>query len=384
MRFELATAARIVFGPGTSREAAAAINGMGNRVLLVTGSSPSRHLPLAADLTGAGLAVTRFEVPEEPSVALVRRGTEVAVKEACDTVVALGGGSAIDAGKAVAALLTNGGDVAEYLEVIGPGLPIRNPPAPFVAIPSTAGTGSEVTRNAVLASPERRVKVSMRSPLMLPRLAIVDPELTYGMPPALTAGTGLDALTQLIEPYVSLRANPVTDACCLEGMRRVGRSLERACRDGGDASARTDMAFASLMGGFALANAGLGVVHGFAAPVGGMFPAPHGAVCAALLAPGIEANVRALRKRGAGGEFLARYGAIAAVLCGDPNAAPEESADFVRRLCARLSIPPLRAYGVAEGDIPELVARASASSSMKGNPVALTAHELEAVLRSAI
>ena len=243
---------------------------------------------------------------------LVRQGVELARREQCDLVIAFGGGSAIDAGKAIAALLANGGELTDYLEVIGKGQPLRHPSVPFIAVPTTAGTGSEVTRNAVLASAEHQVKVSMRSPLMLPRLAVVDPELTLELPPAVTASTGLDALTQLIEPYVSIRANPLTDGFCLEGLRRVSRSLRRAYHAGRDITAREDMSLASLLGGLALANAGLGVVHGFAAPVGGMFHAPHGAICAALLPHGMahqhprlprsrprKRDVAPLRNRGA-------------------------------------------------------------------------------------
>ena len=230
-------------------------------------------------------------------------------------VVGIGGGSVIDTAKAIAALVSNSGEPLDYLEVIGKGCALERAPVAFIALPTTAGTGSEVTRNAVLGSPEHGVKASLRSPMMLPRLSVIDPELTVELPPALTASTGLDALTQLIEPYVSSRANAMTDLYCLEGMRRVSRSLRRAFVDGGDKEARTDMAFASLLGGLALANAGLGVVHGFAAPMGGMFDAPHGAVCAALLPHGVAANIRALRSRGANGDALRRYAEVAAILC---------------------------------------------------------------------
>ena len=208
------------------------------------------------------------------------------------------------------------GELLDYVEIIGRGQALTKPSAPFIAIPTTAGTGSEVTRNAVLASPEHRVKVSLRSPLMLARVALVDPELTYDLPPALTASTGLDALTQLIEPFVCLRANPMTDGLCVEGMRRAARSLRVAFTDGQNKSAREDMAVASLFGGLALANAGLGAVHGFAGPIGGMFPAPHGAVCAALLPHVMTANIRALRQRAPGSEALRRYDKVARLLTG--------------------------------------------------------------------
>jgi len=384
MRFEFATATRIVFGAGTVQEAATAAQEMGRRVFLATGSSPERRRHVADDLQDHGVSVTAFAVGREPDISLVREGRELALAEGCDLVIAIGGGSVIDAGKAIAALMTNEGAPADYLEVVGKGRTISQPPAPFIAVPTTAGTGSEVTRNAVLASTEHRTKASMRSPMMLPRLAVVDPELTYDVPPAITAGTGLDALTQLIEPYVSLRGNPVTDALCLDGMRRVSRSLRRAYLEGRDASARADMSLASLLGGIALANAGLGVVHGFAAPIGGMFGAPHGATCAILLGPGMEANIRALRERAPGSECLARYRRVAATLVGKPDAEPEDGPAFVRGLCAELSIPRLRSCGIGQTDVEPLVEKASGTSSMKGNPIALTHQELTAALLQAL
>ena len=380
MRFEFATAARIVFGEGTLAEVPAAARELGTTALLVTGRSPDRALALAADLPAAVL----FAVEGEPSIELVRCGVALAREAHAGLVISMGGGSAIDAGKAIAALLANGGDVLDYLEVIGKAQPLSRPSVPFIAIPTTAGTGSEVTRNAVLASPDDGVKASLRSPFMLPRLAVVDPELTYALPPAITASTGLDALTQLIEPYVSVRANPMTDAVCLVGMRRAAEALPRAWRDGSDREARRDMALASLFGGMALANAGLGAVHGFAAPLGGMFPAPHGAVCAALLPHAMEINIRALRARAAEGESLARYTVVARMLTGNAEARAEDGAAWVSRLCRELEIPPLATYGVRPEDVAALVEKAAQASSMKGNPIALTPDELAEVLTRAL
>ncbi|MGA2328303.1 MAG: iron-containing alcohol dehydrogenase [Bryobacteraceae bacterium] len=377
MPFEFATATRIVFGAGAVRELAPAAKSMGRRALLVAGVSP-------ALLGEAGLDCALLAVEGEPTLELVRRGVALARQERCDLVIGLGGGSAIDAGKAVAALLANGGDPLDYLEVIGAGRSLDTPSAPFIAIPTTAGTGAEVTRNAVLASPEHRLKASLRSPWMLPRLALVDPELTFGLPPAITASTGLDALTQLIEPYVSVRANPMTDLFCVEGMGRAARSLGRAFADGRDAEARTDMSLASLLGGLALANAGLGVVHGFAAPIGGMFDAPHGAVCAALLPHGMEVNIRALRARAPGSEPLGRYRTVARLLTGNPSAAAEDGVEWVSRTCRDLGIPPLRSYGIRAEHAPALVSASAKASSMRGNPIALTAEELSEVFSRAL
>jgi alcohol dehydrogenase class IV len=307
MRFEFATASRIVFGPGTLKEVGPVARDLGRRALVVTGRAPERAGPILAALGASSVESVLFSVAGEPATDTVRQGTARGRDAGCDLVIGFGGGSAIDAAKAIATLLANGGDPLDYMEGIGGGKPLTIPALPIIAIPTTAGTGAEVTRNAVVASPEHRVKASLRSPHMLPRLALVDPELTYSLPPAVTAGTGLDALTQLIEPFVSHRANPVTDAVCREGIARAARSLRRAYENGADAQAREDMALASLFGGLALANAGLGAVHGFAAPICGMFPAPHGATCAALLPHVIAANVHALRARQADGPALARY-----------------------------------------------------------------------------
>jgi alcohol dehydrogenase class IV len=296
----------------------------------------------------------------------------------------MGGGSAIDAGKAIAALVTNPGDPLQYLEVIGQGQPLTAAPLPFIAIPTTAGTGAEVTRNAVLASGEHRVKVSLRHPLMLARAAIIDPELTYSVPPAVTASTGMDALTQCLEPFVSNAANPMTDALCREGMLRAARSLRRAYNQGEDAAAREDMALCSLFGGLALANAKLGAVHGFAGPLGGMYPIPHGTACAALLAPVMEANIRALRERQPDSPSLARYTEVARLLTGQPQASAEDGAAWARELTAALNIPPLAQYGVRREHFPEIVEKAARASSMKGNPIPLTDTELTAVLETAL
>jgi len=263
-------------------------------------------------------------------------------------------------------------------------LPLGRASVPFIAIPTTAGTGSEVTRNAVLASPQHRVKASLRSSSMLPRLAVVDPGLTLGLPRAVTASTGLDALTQLIEPYVGVRANPMTDLFCVEGIRRAAGALPRVWEDGGDRQARTDMAWASLLGGLALANAGLGAVHGFAAPIGGMFPAPHGAVCAALLPHAIAVNIQALRARAPSSQALGRYGEVARLLTGGSQATAEDGVRWTAEICRRLEIPLLRAYGVTEADIPDLVEKAAQASSMKGNPIVLTAEELRQIISRAI
>jgi alcohol dehydrogenase class IV len=357
---------------------------MGSRALLVTGRDPERAAPLRSPLSREGVASVVFPTPGEPTVELVRQGAQLARQERCELVIGFGGGSPMDAAKAIAALAACEGDVLDYLEVIGQGRPLPGPGLPFIAIPTTAGTGAEVTRNAVLASTEHKVKASLRSPYLLARLAIVDPELTYQLPAAVTATSGMDALTQLIEPYVSLRRSPLIDPLCLDGIQRIARSLLRAYQEGGDRQARLDMSLAGLLSGLALANAGLGAVHGLAAVIGGAFPAPHGAVCAALLAPVMEANLRALRSRAPQNEALPRYETIARILTGSPSAAAEDGPAAIRRLCFELRLPSLSAYGLATSHLPSLADAGLRSNSMKANPVPLTRDELIAVLAAAL
>jgi alcohol dehydrogenase class IV len=384
LNFEFATATRIIFGAGAVKQVGTNVKNFGRRALVVTGRNPQRAEKLLAGLSTSGIGMATFTVSGEPEISTVANGVAFAQKENCDFVVSLGGGSVIDAGKAIATMLTNGGELLDYLEIIGHGRTLMKPSAPFIAIPTTAGTGAEVTRNAVLASPEHKVKVSLRSPLMLPRLAVIDPELTADLPPALTAATGLDALTQLIEPFVSRRANPMTDGFCAGGIRRAARSLRKAVFNGQNPSAREDLAVASLFGGLALANAGLGAVHGFAGPIGGSFPAPHGAVCASLLPHVMAANIRALREREPQNSALARYQKVASLLAGNPHADAEAGVEWVQKLVAELPVPKLRAYGLREEHVGGLVVKAANASSMKANPVVLTADELAHALRLAL
>ena len=382
--FEFATANRIIFGPGALRQVGPLAKEFGRRALVVAGRDSQRAEPLLALLGGQSISTTNFSVPGEPEVQTVERGIALAKEQDCDFVIGFGGGSALDTGKAVAAMLTNEGALVDYLEVIGHCKALAKPSAPFIAIPTTAGTGSEVTRNAVLSSSQHRVKVSLRGAFMLPKIALVDPELTYDLPPALTASTGLDALTQLIEPYVCSRANPMTDALCVEGLRRAARSLRLAFENGRNSAAREDMAAASLFGGLALANAGLGAVHGFAGPIGGLFPAPHGAVCAALLPLVMEANLRALGARQPADEAIRRYDEVARLLTRNANASADEGVAWVRRLIDDLKIPRLGSYGITSEHVAEIVQKAANASSMKANPITLTQEELAEILERAL
>lgn len=461
MRFEFATARRIVFGAGTLQELPALANdnlangdlangdlanGLGRRPLLVRGGSAERAQPLLALLHECGLETVIYSVPHEPDVETIEAGVTLARAEKCDSVIGFGGGAVLDAAKAIAIMMTNPGELLDYLEIIGRGKALTKAPVPLIAIPTTAGTGSEVTRNSVIISPEHRAKVSLRSPLMLPKVALVDPELTYNLPPALTATTGLDALTQLIEPFVSTRANPLTDGICREGIKRAARSLRRAYAaarlvtpgDGSEAprdestahrdgpatqkpdptasqdepaasqcdpaarrrgsrdcrehtaagpehnAAREDMAVASLFGGLALANAGLGAVHGLAGPLGGMIRAPHGAICAALLPHVVAANLHALRARDPASPALPRYDEVARLLTGKVDAAADDAIEWLRELVADLGIPRLGVFGLKPSQISELVDKAKAASSMKANPIELTPDELASIVAAAL
>jgi alcohol dehydrogenase class IV len=383
--FEFATAVRVVFGAGKVLEVPSVLVAMGaTKVLVVSGRTPARARALADAMEGAGLSVESFSVPGEPTLETAREGTAAAVRARCDAVVSIGGGSVIDAGKVIAMLASNGGDPLDYIEVIGRGATPSRPSLPFVAIPTTAGTGSEVTRNAVLGSKPHGVKASVRSASMLPRLAVVDPDLCADAPHAVVRSSGLDALSQLIEPFVSARAQPLTDALAREGIRRSGRSLRRAVLEGADADAREDLALASLFGGLCLANAGLGAIHGFAAPAGAMFDAPHGAVCAALFVACMETNLRALRARAPNHPAIGRFGEMATILTGVEAAGADDGIAWIGRLCRDLAVPGLSYYGMTEADVPVLANKAQAASSMKANPVALTREELEGIARASL
>ena len=384
MQFSFASAGRIIFGPAAASQIADCAKTLGGRALVVTGSDPGRVAWIFRDLETAHLECTRFQVTAEPEVAVVDSGARLARQSRCDMVIGIGGGSVLDAAKAIAALTTNPPPIDTYLEVIGRALPLPNSPAPCIAVPTTAGTGSEVTRNAVIRSRRHRIKVSMRSVEMLPRFAIIDPELTLDLPPSITAATGFDALCQLLEAYVSSRANPLTDSLCREGLASCARSLKHAVRDGRHLAARTDMAMASLFSGLALANAGLGAVHGIAGPLGGLFDAPHGAVCARLLPSVTAANIAALQADGGFTACLERYTEIARILCRNPAAAASDGVHWLQAAADQLEIPPLDRWGLDQRDVPSLAGQALTSSSMQGNPVKLSRRALEHAICQAL
>jgi alcohol dehydrogenase class IV len=382
--FEFATAQRIIFGWGASERIAAEAEAFGRRAFVLTGKHPERCAPVLQQLHDRHLSAAVFPVDGEPTTATAHAALEKARAFGAELVIGIGGGSVIDTGKVVAAMLVNGGELMDYLEVIGAGRSLARPGAPYVAVPTTAGTGAEVTRNAVIGSPAHRVKVSLRGRHLLPRLAVVDPQTTVTAPPSLTAAAGMDALTQLLEAFVSPAANPLTDGFCREGLRRAAGALRPAVADGRDRRAREAMSLASLLSGLALANARLGAVHGIAGPFGGMFKSPHGAVCGRLLPRVTAANIAALRQRAPDSPALARYGEAAAILTGRDRAAAEEAVDWLAALLDELDLPPLSAYGFTADRTAELAGKAMAASSMRGNPIALEAAELEAVLLAAM
>ena len=380
--FEFATANRIIFGAGKLNELGKHIPDGTKRLLFVHGRSSDGIPRVREILSTLGVSCTEFQIHGEPTIEVVQEG--VSATQGCEMVIGLGGGSILDTGKAIAALRTNPGDVLDYLEVIGKGQPLVNAPLPYIAIPTTAGTGAEVTRNAVLESTEHNLKVSLRSSLMLPRLALVDPELTYNLPPDITASSGLDALTQLIEPFVSIRANPLTDAICREGMHYAAQSLRRAYENSADKVAREGMSIASLFGGLALANAALGATHGFAGPLGGMLHAPHGVLCARFLPLVMGANIKALESRQPKHPALGRYVEIARILTGNQDATVYDGAKWTSELVNDLNIPRLSTYGMSPKDFPEAVQKTQNASSFKGNSIVLSEKELTEILEKAL
>lgn len=382
--FEFITPTRILVGEGKALEAGRLAKELGDPALVISGSSTGRIGFLLDAIAASGVKTFTFSVEKEPTVELVRHGVEFGKKRECRVVIAVGGGSVLDAAKAISVLMTNEGEISDYLEVIGKGRIISRQGVPLIAIPTTAGTGAEVTRNAVIGSPTHHIKVSLRSPYMLARVAIIDPGLTYSMTSSVTASTGMDALTQLIEPFVSNQANPLTDALCKEGMLRAGRSLLRAFQNGSDVEARIDMSLASLMSGLALANAKLGVVHGFASVLGGMLNAPHGAICARLLPPAMSVNVAAIQARNASPDILDRFNKVAQILTNCPDSVARDGAAWVENLGSVLEIPSLARYGLTKEDFPLVIEKTAEASSTKGNPIKLTAGEMESILVNAL
>ncbi|GAB3285915.1 iron-containing alcohol dehydrogenase [Kineosporia babensis] len=370
--FALTLPGDIRFGAGRAGEAAALTDQAadGGAVLLVTGASDRHAAPLRAQLK-APVVTVRAE--GEPTVEAVQAAVAQARQANVTAVLGVGGGSALDTAKAVAALVHNG-EPLDHLEVVGHGRPLTGPVLPWIAVPTTAGTGSEVTRNAVLTA--GRVKVSLRSPALLARAAVVDPDLLQGLPRTPLVHGGLDALVQLVEPLLSCRANPVTDALARQGLTASLRSLPRAAAEGtDDPQVREDLALASMLGGICLANAGLGAVHGLAGVAGGMLGAPHGALCAAFLAGVLQADLEALR-RAPDQSVQNRFEALAELVTRTTGAGAEKAVSALGDLVRSLGVPGLDELGLRDEHVAELVEGAAAASSTKANPISLTVVEL--------
>jgi alcohol dehydrogenase class IV len=382
--FKFATATEIHFGTDTLQNVGALASRMGQRAAIILGRTGERAEPMYPLLDNAGVEQVTFNVDGEPTVNATESIIYSSRNESCDMVISMGGGSVIDTGKVVAGMLTNQGNLMDYLEVVGEGKELNKTAAPHIAIPTTAGTGSEVTRNAVLTVSDHRTKVSMRSIKLLPSLALLDPLLTLSLPPSITAYSGLDALAQLIEPYVSNQSNPLTDALAWDGIGRIRRSLRRAFHDGYDQEAREEMLLASLFGGIALANAKLGAVHGIAGPVGGMYGAPHGAVCGRLLPLVTDAVIQALTQRAPESEAVYKYTKLARYVTDDMGASAKDLVPWLEKLSEDLLVPDLTSHGLSKADIPSVVDKSLQSSSMKGSPIQLTSGELKSILQRAL
>lgn len=375
--FTIAMPQRILFGRGEAQKAPALIAPFGTRGLIVHGANPARAQWLLDALHAAGIETLALPCATEPTLTILKTALAQARPFAPDWVAAIGGGAALDLAKALAALIPAETGPLDHLEVVGKGLPLQTPPLPFIALPTTAGTGAEATKNAVIGLPDHGRKVSLRDDRMLARLAIVDPALTDHTPRATTLASGLDAITQVIEPYVSCKATPFTDALTAPAIPQGLIALKRLMETE-DPAARDALAHVSLTGGIALANAGLGAVHGLAGVIGGLTPAPHGAICGALLAPVLRLN-----RAQATGETARRLDAvfhhIATALGGRPDDAPETLAAWARGA----GLPGLTAQGLPPTLHEETAKAARDSSSMKGNPVALTTLDLMAALHAA-
>ena len=379
INFQFATSTRIIFENDSFKKVPGLVAGLGNKVFIVTGKNKVLANQLSEWLNQINISSEIFSVHSEPTTADIENGTDLARQNSSKVIVGIGGGSVIDAGKAIAALVANKGELTDYLEIIGKGKKLEEAPLPYLAIPTTAGTGAEVTKNAVIKSIDHNVKVSLRSDLMFPAIAVIDPVLTLTMPPEITAYTGVDALTHLLETFVSCQANIFVDILCREGMQRIASSIELAFFEGNNLEARENMSMASMLGGMALASVKLGAVHGFAGPMGGMFPIPHGAVCACLLPAVMEINIKAIKEKKLETQLL-KFDEVARILTQNNFAKAEEGTIWVKEIVKKLKIPRLSYFQLSTNSFPELIEKAKNSSSMKGNPVVLNDDQLAEIL----
>lgn len=388
--FSVARLPSIVFGAGVRQQLPALLAGFGMRVLLVTGRGSLRRspfwTPLLQGMSAAGLSWREVSVETEPSPQWVDDAVREFAAAGIQVVLGIGGGSVLDGAKAIAGLLPHGNSVMDHLEGVGPERPYKGPSTPYIAVPTTAGTGSEATKNAVLSEPgPQGFKKSFRHELLVPQVALVDPDLLAGCPPGLIAANGMDALTQLLESYVSSKANPFTDALAQSGLRAVRAGLLPWYEQGESAAAgRAAMAYAALLSGITLAQVGLGSVHGLASPLGAFFPIPHGVVCGTLVAAATQINIQALGQRAAGHGALAKYAEIGRLFSGRDDlgeaAAHQALIDILAQWTRRMQLPTLGDYGVREQDFDSIIAGCR-GSSMKTNPIVLEDREVRGILQ---
>lgn len=390
--FSLSRLPRIEFGPGVLGKLPAIARTYGTRALLVTGANSLRNSPFWTSVTDGlkaqGVSWLHLAIPGEPSPQMVDEAVLALRPASIDVVIGFGGGSALDAAKAIAGLLIPGNSVMDHLEGVGPELAYVGPATPFIAVPTTAGTGSEATKNAVLSvQGADGFKKSFRDEKLVAEVALVDPDLLATCPASVIAANGMDAFTQLLESYVSCRAAPLTDSLAWGGMKAARDGLLALYADAGDATARNRMAYAALVSGITLAQVGLGSVHGLAAPLGAFFPIPHGVACGTLVAQATRVNIEALQAREADHPVLEKYAQVGRLLSkqGQLNQTAAHAAliDTLDAWTHELQLPPLAHYGVTHADIPRIVAN-SRGSSMKTNPIALIDAEIAGILAARI
>lgn len=405
VNFTFFSPAKIVFGAGISKNIADHIPQPASRdkkrsedgghsrrtrgkVLLITGKDTSRAKSIIDSLNSSETDHELMVQSGEPSISEIVKGVEMAIRDGIDSVIAIGGGSVIDAGKAIAALTTNRHHIMHYLEIIGKGSPLTEKSLPMVAIPTTSGTGAETTCNAVLSSPEHHIKVSLRGHLMYPDVALIDPELSMSMSAQMTASTGMDALTQLIESFTSRFATPVTDALCREGLSKISGSFKKCYDEPDNIEARGEMSLAAMLSGITLSNAKLGAVHGIAGPMGGMVNAPHGLICARLLGSVITANIVMVKEqlKWAGQKesalkSLMKYQEVARILTGNPDAEPDDASYYINEIAQYMHIRDIAFPEVDSKQIDLVTRQSEKSSSMKGNPVALSSDQIKNIIK---
>ncbi|MDF2152389.1 iron-containing alcohol dehydrogenase [Vibrio sp. CAU 1672] len=377
--FQFMTATRIIFGEGALRSSLSVINQYGYSVLLVTGQDIQRAAPIINYLKAQNMRYQHVSISGEPYITMVEETAIIGRKFQPDMVIAIGGGSVIDMGKALAAIIPNQGNVYDYVEVVGRNVPLKTKPIHFIAIPTTASTGSEVTRNAVLKSGQDQVKVSLRSPDMLADVAIVDPTLTYGMDQYTSGRGAMDAFTHLMEAYVCGDPNPLTDMVCEEGLRRLSASVIAGCKQDNH-KARVDLSFAALLGGMAITNAKLGAAHGLASALGGKLEAPHSVITARLAPHVMQENINAAKRAGRN-DVLSRYRKLAQLVTGRTNANEQDGVLWVKMTLDKLELPQLGKFGVCRTPFEKVADDALKSVAIKGNPLPLTQERLIHILR---